>query len=1105
MASGQAQLVLRHVRRVLAAHEADQLSDRELLRRFHLQRDESAFTALVRRHGPMVLGVCRRVLANPHDADDVFQAAFFILARKAGSRTWQPSVGPWLHVVAHRLALRIRSAAERRTRYETQLPNRPPDDPLATITGRELCAVIDGELNALPERLRAPLVLCCLEGHTRDEAARHLGWSLATLKRRLDEGRRRLRLRLERRGFQLPAALAGVLVADGVSRGQVPPTLIQSLTRAAQAGAVPSPRVLALMDAFLRGTLFCRLRTVTVVFLMAGFLSASAGGLGLLLNRPQPADAPQAKAESDKPKAKSDGVRVDAYGDPLPEGAVARLGTIRFRTQTYGRLAAFSLDGKSLISVAGEMKVFAAGEDRSVTFCSWDIQSGKLLRQFGGKQWNRDCAGLSVDQKRLATADLEGWITVWDVAAGKEERRMRAGTHSPYALAFAPDGRKLASVSPFEPSRIWDVDNGQELLQLEGNADKATCVAFAPDGKTLVTGNATGGVCLVDVTTGKAIREWHKDHTRRIQALCFGPDGKTLASTANGEKTIRLRDVAGDEGGRALSVDADIHCLTFSPNGLMLAGGGWHGTRCPIHLWDLKSGKILPPLNGHFFGVESVAFSGDGKRLVSIGVDNAVRLWDLATGKELSPNAEHFSWVTSIVFLHGGRTVATGGMDGTIRLWDASNGKSVGRCDGHTDRVWRLLLTPDGKSLVSASNDGTLRFWDTATNRELGTFRVGERDPVSVALSSDGRLIACADRLGALHIWDRSTGAKVQYIAAPVLRMLGAVAFSPDSKVLAGVVFHKINQSELVLWEVATSREMRRWSISPESGFVVFAQDGRSLAVTSDGPNPLRVYETATGKEQARLGGPWSISSNAPIFSPDGRMLVTAGVQDGNVRIWEVASGKLRRQFGGHRNTVGSVDFSPDGRHVASASQDTTALIWQVFPSAPPPKDRDLGGLWKRLADVDAASAFDALCTLAAAPGKAVGLVNEHLQPAPGVDKAALEQALADLDNEQFRLRRKAAATLEQLGERAEPALRKTLAGSSSAEVRRQVEQLLKKLDAATLSGDQLREVRAVELLEHLATPEARQLLQKLATGAPEARLTREAKAALERLDRRGR
>src|SRR5262249_53550149 len=151
----------RHIRKLVAVNASDPSADPELLRRFAGERDEAAFAALVRRHGPLVLAVCRRVLHNEHDAEDAFQATFLILAKKAGSLHWHASIANWLYLVAYRVALRAKVEAVRRRARENSAANRPVADPLAEITLREAQAVLDEELARLPAKCRAPLLLCC--------------------------------------------------------------------------------------------------------------------------------------------------------------------------------------------------------------------------------------------------------------------------------------------------------------------------------------------------------------------------------------------------------------------------------------------------------------------------------------------------------------------------------------------------------------------------------------------------------------------------------------------------------------------------------------------------------------------------------------------------------------------------------------------------------------------------------------------------------------------------------------------------------------------------------------------------------------------------------
>lgn len=215
LANEPAQLLSKHLRNLTAAARADGLPDRELIARFAAGRDEDAFAALVRRHGPMVLRVCRRILHNEHDAEDVFQATFLVLSRKAAALHRAESVGCFLHGVACRLALKARTRFAKQRIYESQATiEKHADDPLADLSVREAQAILDEELARLPEKYRAPLVLCCLEGRTRDEAARLLGWSAKLVKSRLEQGRERLRSRLARRGLTLPAALLASLLTE---------------------------------------------------------------------------------------------------------------------------------------------------------------------------------------------------------------------------------------------------------------------------------------------------------------------------------------------------------------------------------------------------------------------------------------------------------------------------------------------------------------------------------------------------------------------------------------------------------------------------------------------------------------------------------------------------------------------------------------------------------------------------------------------------------------------------------------------------------------------------------------------------------------------------
>jgi RNA polymerase sigma factor (sigma-70 family) len=318
MSTAHTQAALRHLRGLLAAEQAGQMPDGELLERFVRRREEAAFAALVRRHGPLVFGVCRRVLHNRHDAEDAFQAAFLALARHAAA-VGRGSVGGWLYRVAYRVAVKARARALRREEQERRAPQRSPADPLAELTGRELLAVLDEGLQELPEEYRRPLVLCHLQGKTRDEAARECGCSLGTLKRRLERGREALRARLARRGLALPAALLTAALVGEAGSAAVPAALAAATVSAALSASAAVPAAVAeLAEGLLRGTTVSRLKAA--VLLLLGTAVVGLGAVPFASPR-DPGTPPAAAAKEPSPPAE----RPAPAAKPAPAPAPAEV------------------------------------------------------------------------------------------------------------------------------------------------------------------------------------------------------------------------------------------------------------------------------------------------------------------------------------------------------------------------------------------------------------------------------------------------------------------------------------------------------------------------------------------------------------------------------------------------------------------------------------------------------------------------------------------------------------------------------------------------------------------------------------------------------------
>jgi hypothetical protein len=227
------------------------------------------------------------------------------------------------------------------------------------------------------------------------------------------------------------------------------------------------------------------------------------------------------------------------------------------------------------------------------------------------------------------------------------------------------------------------------------------------------------------------------------------------------------------------------------------------------------------------------------------------------------------------------------------------------------------------------------------------------------------------------------------------------------------------------------------------------------------------------------------------------------------IYLWELAAGKVRCRLEAPGGAVSSLAFAPDGKTLVSGLYDTTALIWDVFGPTPegqgrrPPEASDLPGLWADLADRDAVKAYQAVGRLVAAPALSVPFLGRRLKPAAPVATEDMRRLTTDLASRDFKVRQKAARELEKLGEQAEPVLRTVLAGRPEPELRRRLEALLEKAAGPVRDHELLRSLRAVEVLEHIATPDAVQIVQRVAQSAPAARLTREAEAAVQRLTQR--
>jgi WD40 repeat protein len=490
-----------------------------------------------------------------------------------------------------------------------------------------------------------------------------------------------------------------------------------------------------------------------------------------------------------------------------------------------------------------------------------------------------------------------------------------------------------------------------------------------------------------------------------------------------------------------------------------------------VRLIDLSSGKDLLPTPGHRAGVSLVALTPDGRQVVTAGWDHTLRFWDPTSGKELRRRT--LPGVSSAVprLLPGGNTYLWPGADKTQRVWDLETGEELRALRGDG------TLSPDGKTLAALTDSGkTIRLLDPATGKTLHTLPGAADRWMGLYFTPDGRRLFVCREDRSVARWDVTTGEKLPSFPGPAGRsdFGGGVVpsftaqFSPDGKFFV----YGLQENYIPVLDAATGREVRRF---PAAG------DGACFFA----------------------------------FSPDGKTLAWAGWRSPIVYLGEMATGKERHQFTGHNGRVCSLAFSPDGKRLLTGAEDTTALVWDLTGRAAAGKKppaaltpAELAARWDDLAVADAAAGYRAVRALAADPARSVAFLRTRLRPvAPPPDEKALAGWIADLDSEAFAVRERAQAYLEKAGEAALPALRKALGGRPGAETKRRLEELVARHEAeeASPAPERLRALRAVEALEAAGTPQAREVLQVLAEGAPGARLTEDARAALRRGSAAGR
>jgi WD40 repeat protein len=661
---------------------------------------------------------------------------------------------------------------------------------------------------------------------------------------------------------------------------------------------------------------------------------------------------------------------ADLHGDALPAGAIARLGTLRFRAPSAS--AAYSPDGKLLA---------AGGSDNKIRLL--DTATGKIIRELTGHlartyqpatnpkspfdllvssvgEGNVTSVAFSPDGKVLASGGWDDMVRLWDVKTGDPLRVIFAHKAMVATVTFSADGKFLASRGGLDGIvRLWDPATGAELRKFEGLSkvnpwrfNRDTALAFAPDGKSLAIGDAKV-IHLFDPATGKETGklEAHLSTT----TLAYSADGKTLASggiDGPDKHSLRLWDVAGGKELRRCELPKDEPpiSLAFSPDGKHLAAVVEEDD---LRMFDTATGK--PTLRLPHYWASRVVFAPDGKALVSAS-GPVLRLWDPATGKELFSDFEgHRSAVAAVAVSPDGKSIATAG-DG-VRLWDGATGKPDRRIDakGH---VAVVAFSPDGKTLAYGGSDRIVHLWDMTTGKSTGELNGHKHQLCGLAFAPDGKTLASGDVQSTVRLWDVATGKERQTIDVQSGTESLSLAFSPDGKTLAcagawndssflpagginvqGVVMTPKQGYRVLLWDAANGKELRHFDgLGDNVKSVAFSPDGKTVAAAArDGR--IALWDAATGKEKLHIlahpGHRDQEFSPAPCvaFTPDGKVLISAGT-DGTARVWDVNTAKELGRFQSPSGGFRTLAVARDGKTAVVGGADTTALVLDL--TAPP-------------------------------------------------------------------------------------------------------------------------------------------------------------------------
>ena len=678
--------------------------------------------------------------------------------------------------------------------------------------------------------------------------------------------------------------------------------------------------------------------------------------------------------------------------------------------------------------------------------------------------------------------------------------------------AYSRDGNTIIFGTDKYKVFTWDLLSNKHFLTYTNSGWKPNVkckISISPKCDKIAYSDVKGEIILVN--TSEPNKPYMlTDEGEKIRNLVFSSNGDAIAAAIHGGKW-RLIDVA--KGKSQMEVGErgyEYSNLVFSPNGRDIAFDSKDGS---IHIWNISKRKEDRVLIGTRSSILKLAYSPDAKTLAVASEGEAIRFYLTSGRKEANHVLLHQSRVESLAFSPDGSIMASGDDDGLVCLWSRHTGNPLSFKRHYRGKIFSLAFSSDGSSFCTAGEDGSVKLWNSITHEEIRRLETHAKKLAFVAFCLGDKFIVFYASDGRIRLWSLEQSKEVYYIDVAI--GFPALSLSPNGRQLA--VARGVS---ITLWDLLERKIVKQIHLAPDSGplaelvgveRMVYSMDGKILAIASSvkssvDRHKLVLYDVLTGQRMDAFLFKQILTPSSLSFIDNGKSLA-CGTVEGNIVYWNIMTGESFLESGKCGEIV-SMCYDANDVRLVTGNSDTTVLFWRAPHwkkdvneglSVSVGSNEYYGNRWASLRSQTDNSFFDAFRLFVRDGDDSVAFIRRHLQPIPEPDMELITQCIRSLSDDQFEVRKKSFAQLKRFGDLAFPQLHHRLREAPLLDEKKLIQQLLR--EENVLTPDQLRNLRAIQILEYIGTSDAKDLLCLISTGSTASRLTRSASASLKRLN----